>query len=232
MPSSDDLKKLIEQCIDPAVVEQVAESALDRHMRELKEAADKHFIEGIPRQGHPNTSIRDMTLPDARRVIEESQEAAERSRIRGAGGAPPASPQILPHVPLNPSGYGLADDFDRDVSVGDWVFGNKLSGSGYAYIEDMYTGKRYRLDIPQLKERQLHTGKQQYQGKLKPQAVDKPVPSQPKLHIFHQGSPLCGFTSAPPRDWPQGHERISLDDFRRGVTIICSACAKEARCKP
>ena len=47
------------------------------------------------------------------------------------------------------------------------------------------------------------------------------------LHYLSAGLPLCGFTSALPKDWPGGHRWIGVHDEipRSDLTFMCTRCA-------
>ncbi len=47
-----------------------------------------------------------------------------------------------------------------------------------------------------------------------------------KVHILHEGFPLCDFSRIPPVDWPTGHQWVSLHDRDKGT---CSACREKAK---
>jgi hypothetical protein len=57
----------------------------------------------------------------------------------------------------------------------------------------------------------------------------KARPAPLRIHVLHQGSPLCHFTSGRPVDWPKGHEWVSLDAFKQHASITCYDCAEAAR---
>lgn len=68
--------------------------------------------------------------------------------------------------------------------------------------------------------------------------VNRQQPKQPKdespeevVHIVHQGSPLCKFTSLPPHEWPKGHYQIRFCEENRHVGVFhgCSDCFRAAR---
>lgn len=41
------------------------------------------------------------------------------------------------------------------------------------------------------------------------------------IHILHEGLPICGFTTALPRDWPDGHRWTRLDDQANATCPDC-----------
>lgn len=51
------------------------------------------------------------------------------------------------------------------------------------------------------------------------------------VHVVHQGSPLCRFTSLPPHEWPEGHYQIRYCEENLKVPVFhgCGDCFRAAR---
>lgn len=49
-------------------------------------------------------------------------------------------------------------------------------------------------------------------------------------HVLHAGLPLCRFSTAAPRDWPEGDWWLSIEDYRHGLAgeDLCASCARVA----
>lgn len=45
------------------------------------------------------------------------------------------------------------------------------------------------------------------------------------VHVLEAGLPLCGFTDAVPRDWPQGHGWIFPSDY--SLHLNCEGCRQK-----
>jgi hypothetical protein len=45
------------------------------------------------------------------------------------------------------------------------------------------------------------------------------------VHILHHGLPLCRFSTALPRDWPEGHKWTGLDEIEDARCGACMAAA-------
>jgi hypothetical protein len=50
------------------------------------------------------------------------------------------------------------------------------------------------------------------------------------VHILYEGLPLCGFSTTVPRDWPEGHRWVTIED-RTPLSEHGNVDADAQRCK-
>lgn len=46
------------------------------------------------------------------------------------------------------------------------------------------------------------------------------------IHLFHEGFPVCGFSSEAPANWPEGHKWVSI---QWSPSVTCPSCKEWAQ---
>ncbi len=50
----------------------------------------------------------------------------------------------------------------------------------------------------------------------------------PVVHVLHEGRALCGMPGLFPKDWPDGHKWVRLDEAKDATCVACKGLSRNA----